>query len=155
MFLKAAAPERYSHRISNHVINLMTPDLTVDQALAVLADPATLRIMWVRNPYARLLSAFLDKVLGEFRDIDQVQRYGGPFHDSPSEFARFVRAVLDERSQGNVAELHWRLQTQTCGLQDGVKYHFYLKEEDTNTWYVELMSLFGLNEDVESGPYKV
>jgi len=97
-------------------------------------------MMWVRNPYARLLSAFLDKVLGKFRDLPITAALGGPFEDSPSEFARFVRGVLDARSRGVVHEVHWQLQTETCGLSEGVKYHFYLKEEEVNTWYVELMS---------------
>eukprot|EP00873_Tetraselmis_striata_P035729 jgi/Tetstr1/455993/TSEL_042771.t1 len=153
MLIRAAYPA-FAGNIDNHLINVMAPHLTKEQAFDAVADRATIHMMWVRNPYARLLSAFLDKVLGKFRDLPITAALGGPFEDSPSEFARFVRGVLDARSRGVVQEVHWQLQTETCGLSEGVKYHFYLKEEEVNTWYVELMSLFGLDGDARPGPHQ-
>jgi hypothetical protein len=110
--------------------------------------------MWVRNPYSRLLSAFLDKGVntpGEKSWQDKVKRLGGPYYDSPQEFHRFLRNIVDVWEEGEALDYHFKPQSRLCGLPQGVRYDFYLKVEDMAVWFADLVSLLGLEDAVATG----
>ena len=83
---------------------------------------STRRFMIVRAPHARLLSGYLDKVVPQLRDHPEVDGFGG-----------FVRAIVaDPHPDG-----HFELQSQKCGLPEGIQYE-YLRLEEEAEWYPRL-----------------
>lgn len=111
-----------------------------EKVLAKVHDPGSMRFMWLRNPYSRLLSAFLEKICsGKWRGV-----FGGPFSCTPPEFGRYIRALLSRADRGAYIDPHFTLQVDHCGLGRGVEYDYYLKVEESNEWYPEFMALAGL-----------
>eukprot|EP00873_Tetraselmis_striata_P029687 jgi/Tetstr1/449951/TSEL_037005.t1 len=127
-------------------------------------DPARARFMFVRNPYSRLLSGFLDKAVHPVgilnpanpknRRSDTILGHGGPYTDSPAEFLRFVETMNQMMARqpglpgmnGHFAPLTFR-----CGLNAGITYDFFLKVEETDTWYPDLVTLLGLADATAAG----
>ena len=121
---------------------------------SMVADPSALRFMWVRNPYARLLSGFLDKAVSTraphfIRMINN--EYGGPYNSTPAEFGRFVERIIAMRAQNIPIDAHFSPLTEHCGINKGMRYNFYLKVEEADVWYVDLVSFLGLDEAASSG----
>ena len=127
---------------------------TREEIVSRISEPEHLRFMWLRNPYSRLLSGFLDKGVGG--NINEkynagMGNYGAPFTPTPSEFLRFVKALLSMRADGEKIDKHFELQAHQCGMQHGMQYDFHLKVEDIHVWYPDLVALFGLEDTVSSG----
>eukprot|EP00951_Prasinocladus_malaysianus_P021521 scaffold178069_cov35-Prasinocladus_malaysianus.AAC.2 len=71
---------------------------------ALMQDPNTMRIMLVRNPYIRILSAFLDKGVhaGSQRWQTKIRaRFGGPYEATSVDFVRFLRTIISKRKRGS------------------------------------------------------
>lgn len=115
-------------------------DYSEPEARALLADPAYFRFLFVRDPYTRLLSCYMDK----FRNTDPayVRREYRAFlaHLFSWRHARDAdilndprpsfRAFVDELIKHDAAEMnaHWRPQTALCGV-GVVPYDFVGKME--------------------------
>jgi hypothetical protein len=112
--------------------------------------------MLVRNPYARLLSGFLDKAVdifpkdGGFAN-DMKSEYGAPYSATPPEFKRFVGVLLRRRQEGKPINSHFSPQVEQCGVSDGMQYDMFLKVEDTATWYADFIALMDLQDTVRTG----
>ena len=126
--------------------------LPVSQYRALLKDPEAVRIMWVRNPYERLLSGFLDKARpGMFLSGPH---YGGPYERSPEGFHRFVSDqfhILKLVPSGLGMNKHFRPQALQCGLQKGFQYDFILKADKMNEWYPDVVNMLALEGHVRYG----
>jgi len=130
----------------------LPPNVTHADLVANISDPSHLRFLWLRNPYTRLLSAFLDKgVLPLWEQDNGMRHYGAPFKPNPEDFLRFVKGVISMRADGNLRNVHFKLQAEQCGIKWGMQYDFHLKVEDLHVWYPDLISLFGLEDVVSSG----
>eukprot|EP00951_Prasinocladus_malaysianus_P049519 scaffold670625_cov29-Prasinocladus_malaysianus.AAC.1 len=108
----------------------------LDEQKDRLTKPNTLRMVWVRNPFTRLLAAWMDKALHPADDsiaAELAANYDGPYHDSPAEFARFVKKVVSRHESGLHVDQHFAPQTSQCGMQFGFYYDLYLKVELENT----------------------
>lgn len=129
-------------------------------------SPSAVRIMWARNPFARLLSAFLDKAARPERQPAYKRLVGtkdwawfetlmkeieGPYDDTPAEFARFVRVLARNKREGRFINNHFEPQVERCGLPRGFQYDFVLRVEDTAVWYADVVRLLGLEDDIASG----
>jgi hypothetical protein len=106
--------------------------------------------MWLRNPYSRLLSGFLDKGVQEFTFVNMAG-YEYPFEPTPDGFKLFLESLLDMRRKGLPINPHFKPQSELCGIPFGMQYDFYLKVEDIHLWYPDLISLLGLRDTVYSG----
>eukprot|EP00193_Tetraselmis_chui_P012482 CAMPEP_0177784172 /NCGR_PEP_ID=MMETSP0491_2-20121128/19534_1 /TAXON_ID=63592 /ORGANISM="Tetraselmis chuii, Strain PLY429" /LENGTH=280 /DNA_ID=CAMNT_0019304871 /DNA_START=293 /DNA_END=1135 /DNA_ORIENTATION=- len=136
------------------------PGVSREEVLREIRDPSAPRFMFVRNPYVRLLSGFLDKALAEYnkggvkvkiRSIPFLKALGGPFEDSPSGFLAFTRACLAQHRRGRSVNAHWEAQSRaSCGVRQGMQYDFYLKVEDIDIWYIDFMSLTGLQNAAQA-----
>lgn len=123
-----------------------------EDLVANTSHPSNLRFLWLRNPYSRLLSGFLDKGVARARQYDNgMMGYGAPFESFSSEFLRFVKALTAMRADGLPLDKHLKPQAEQCGLPDGMQYDFYLKVEDIHVWYPDLVSLLGLEDVVSHG----
>ena len=105
-------------------------------AAAALADPFRLRVAVVRSPFARVLSAYLNK-----RDAAGL----------PPTFGRFLREVIDGRCEALYwyAE-HWMPQSQFGGLRS-IEYDFVGHVEDMAEWGDALLRRTGLYDASRSG----
>jgi len=89
---------------------------------------STRRFMIVRSPHTRLLSGYLDKVV----HWPKPQLWPAGFAEVDG-FGGFVRAVVaDPHLNG-----HFELQSQQCGLPEGIRYE-YLRLEEEAEWYARL-----------------
>eukprot|EP00873_Tetraselmis_striata_P015174 jgi/Tetstr1/435438/TSEL_024344.t1 len=123
-----------------------------EDLVANTSHPSNLRFLWLRNPYSRLLSGFLDEGVARARQYDNgMMGYGAPFEPFSSEFLRFVKALTAMRADGLPLDKHLKPQAEQCGLPDGMQYDFYLKVEDIHVWYPDLVSLLGLEDVVSHG----
>ena len=92
-----------------------------------LPPHATLpRLMFVRHPVSRLLSAYL----GKFK----TRKIGIPGWSNVSNFRSFVRAVTTVELP--MLDMHFRLQTDQCGLglRQAIGYT-YLRVEELGRWF--------------------
>ena len=89
---------------------------------------STRRFMIVRGPHARLLSGYLDKVV----HWPEPQKWPAGFAEVDG-FGGFVRAVVADPH----LNVHFELQSQQCGLPEGIRYE-YLRLEEEAEWYPRL-----------------
>ena len=129
-------------------------------AAAGLLSRRVPRIRIVRNPYVRLLSAFLDKLAGDRTGeaAAWTARHRPVGFTPGGSFGSFVVAMLrlEGRSvragcarQGCV-DPHFGLQSAVCLLPGGATYDFALRLEEMELWYEPLVRLLGLKRAVQS-----
>eukprot|EP00951_Prasinocladus_malaysianus_P010324 scaffold75681_cov46-Prasinocladus_malaysianus.AAC.1 len=108
--------------------------ITTAYKQARIHDPHTLRVMFVRNPYARLLSGFLDKCIyprpGYWETL--IRSYGGPYEATARDFSRFVDQLNTMVGWGTWLNGHFGLHVDHCGIHDGMEYDLYLKVEEVD-----------------------
>eukprot|EP00951_Prasinocladus_malaysianus_P012752 scaffold95271_cov37-Prasinocladus_malaysianus.AAC.2 len=86
--------------------------------------------MFVRNPYVRLLSGFLDKACNPHVEswVTLINDdYGGPYKSTPEDFARFVKILMSRFDNGEPINPHFSRLFDHCGLANGMRYDLYLK----------------------------
>ena len=86
--------------------------------------PSAPRYMLVRRPHARLLSAYMDKVLLQPDGKVKLPR-GFPTNGT---FAAFVRAVVRDPN----LNAHFQLQGQSCGLREGFEPEYLHVEQSAH-----------------------
>tara|TARA_B110001469_G_C9648889_1_gene330043 strand:- start:10640 stop:11431 length:792 start_codon:yes stop_codon:yes gene_type:complete len=116
--------------------------LTGDQLIRVLTDPSISRFSVVRNPYARLASAFKDKIFKN--KVQKIQVVDALFPSLKSlckeeklavevSFADFVEFVTSHQNHKKMNP-HWRPQVSVL-FYDYINYDFIGKLEDAErTW---------------------
>ena len=105
---------------------------------ALSSDSPVPKLMFVRHPVSRLLSAYLGKgVTG---------RLPVPGWNHSTGFRSFVHAVTSAKSAD--LDPHYRLQTAQCGLPS-LEYR-YLRAEDIGHWYREVICSLGLQQAASS-----
>lgn len=97
--------------------------------------------MIVRHPHARLLSSYLGKVVRK-----PTPEFWPDGYNASSGFSGFVRAV----TRADTLNSHFSLMSGRCGLPRGMSYR-YLREEELNAWYRELVCALSLTATVSSG----
>lgn len=119
-------------------------------ALLSLFLPPTLRprLMWVRNPYTRLLSAYLDKYF-----VSRKNKIPVPLPGSREEvsFSRMVEHMWLNFNQSGLVYLHklnphFSPLSVHCLLREGFSYDVYLKLEEAKLWLGEVSEILGLTE---------
>ena len=127
--------------------------LPIQPLNALLRDPHIPRIMLVRNPYSRLLSGYLDKMAinssaGGFDlwEFERMKPRHGWFKLGDS-FASFVQAILNADKPNR----HFELQSEHCGLPNGLLWDYALHLEDVTVWHGPLARLLQLNPRVLPG----
>ena len=106
------------------------------EATRLANDPEMTIMMIVRNPYARLLSGWLDK-----RDFPQF--------NLPQNFEDFVRYVSNT-SDTKLNE-HFKPMASFCGVREGMLFTDILKLEEVDVWGPEIVRRLNLTDAVKSG----
>ena len=127
------SPNKFSHAAieSPFILPYQLPCGLLDE---ILVDPAFRKIAFVRNPYSRLLSCYLDRVQKKHTRAHKiVAGYMGKHRESMErlDFGRFVRALPDILLE----DQHWRPQAVETAI-DYIEYDFIGRfeslEADTN-----------------------
>lgn len=110
---------------------------------AAASKDVRLRLMLVRHPIPRLLSAYLGKMVGEQTNLlTSWQRTYLPEWNRSMGFAGFVRA-LTAKDATKVADDHFRLQAYLCRRgqpgQVPLWSYRYLRVEELGHWYREII----------------
>ena len=106
----------------------------------LLNDSRVARVLFTRNPFDRLLSAFLEKEVGDglFSGSRAPETAGG--------FTAFA-ANLSALPVGQLkrVNMHFKPQHLLCGLPQGFRYDYVLPLEEMGSWYAPLAVLLGLD----------
>jgi len=133
------------------------------EAPAMAKSPLFPRIMIVRDPYTRLLSAYLSKVARPNKIYDSKNTFGMPRESSlldvvkltpsPADFGAFVMALsVHVRASGfRGVNKHFQPLHHKCGLMSGMHHDLVLKVEEMDIWYKDLITLMGLEAVASSG----
>ena len=101
------------------------------------------RIVVVRNPYDRLLSAYLDKMV-----LQRKARLAPGNFEPGGSFESFL-GNLTRRDPASV-DIHYRPMSLQCGMP-ALSYDYVLRVEEMAAWYEPFVRLLGLEQTVQSG----
>mmetsp|Transcript_30464 Transcript_30464/g.37672 ORF Transcript_30464/g.37672 Transcript_30464/m.37672 type:complete len:287 (+) Transcript_30464:192-1052(+) len=87
-----------------------------------LADPAVKRFMFVKNPYARFLSGYLDKVEGKRNPLPKFLPTG--FHKGLG-FSLFANSYLNMQRNKDKINSHFLPISSMCNIPQGMKYDLH------------------------------
>lgn len=131
--------------------------------LRALRNASVSRIVIVRSPYSRLLSAYLNKLAkGKWGSARLYKKFwthtsinASSLTASPSDFAAFVedlhRLVQRFGWEGSVINKHFVPISRKCGIDVGLQYDYALPVEWIESWYPALVNMLGLQDVVRTG----
>lgn len=100
---------------------LLTPGQDPDGFMAGLTDARTFRFSFVRNPYGRALSCWLDKMVANPSERYRMAPMLGLDPDQPPSFGTFLAAVAGQPETRR--DPHWATQTHLLNPH-GIRYGF-------------------------------
>eukprot|EP00177_Eucheuma_denticulatum_P003314 GFKZ01005983.1.p1 GENE.GFKZ01005983.1~~GFKZ01005983.1.p1 ORF type:complete len:340 (-),score=35.66 GFKZ01005983.1:230-1219(-) len=135
--------------------------LPFDVAMPRLSNPAWKKFVVVRDPFARLISAYQNKIATPWPDQRRdfwekhltaecprmMSALTMPESGALLSLADFLRCLLEEGGESNE---HWRPQSQLCGL-DYVKYDRYLAVERLDQGVEEMLRWLGWQTEAAAG----
>jgi hypothetical protein len=104
----ASAPPHLPAVQSPFVKPYQLPEKMLDD---ILRGRGYFRFAVVRNPYARLLSAYLDKVAGKAKERKLIEKNLEKKPDDEISFGEFIDAIVDKR----IHDPHWMPQVYMVG----------------------------------------
>lgn len=108
-----------------------------------LPDHEVPRFMIVRNPYSKLLSGYLNKIV-ENKDMN----FAPPGFKRGMSFNDFVRLTVEHLTLTPPNEVnfnsHFQVQHKMCAMNRGMTYDYYLKLEWMPYWYEPFVRNLGL-----------
>lgn len=101
---------------------LKSPNMDEAEFLRCLLSPEYFKFTFVRNPITRVLSAYLNKIVGKAGAINQTQKELGinPFEHIPT-FPEFVEIIYNQKPFD--MNVHWAPQVFLLGIND-VRYDY-------------------------------
>ncbi|KAJ8598506.1 hypothetical protein CTAYLR_001375 [Chrysophaeum taylorii] len=129
--------------------------LGMREASAVMNDPTWTKVVFLRDPLTRLLSAFLDKFVESPRR-GLHSNYGIRLFGRRMDFRRFVEAVASNQTRRDEpyglhlgTNAHWKPQRFSCSLEKFAHhFHFVGRYENLREHSESLLRALGLWEDV-------
>lgn len=155
--------KRVLHRVQHNGTALEgNPHLYRNNKLSVLqnytpAERKTIldtyyKAMFVREPFARLLSAFKNKV--EWRGVERYRLFNSSLPDEDllkNKFPTFVRYVVSHKPTSRTINQHWRSYEQMCPCE--VNYDFIGHFENLGQEATHLLKTIGVDHYVTFPEY--
>eukprot|EP01025_Chloroclados_australasicus_P028618 TRINITY_DN28365_c1_g1_i1.p1 TRINITY_DN28365_c1_g1~~TRINITY_DN28365_c1_g1_i1.p1 ORF type:complete len:401 (-),score=14.40 TRINITY_DN28365_c1_g1_i1:623-1765(-) len=111
------------------------PEMSQSERQRILEDPNIPLLKWVRNPYIRAISMYVDKVKTRVRQ--QGEKYyvrGLTFNNKPT-FDDFIEELHRKFLSGAFLDRHFKPQYDRCWENLGLNFDYVLKIERMNYWY--------------------
>ncbi len=104
------------------------------------------KFCFVRNPYTRILSTYLDKIKNNKPEKKQIviQNGYGYLSNEDLSFSEFIDAIIEQPIM--YMDIHWRVQYYLT-FQDGIKYDFIGKFETFKDDLIHVMEKTGIDFD--------
>ena len=142
---------------SNNGLSFLSRDRSLNYSINLLKDKNIFKFIVVRNPFARLISAYENKINSPTLDhrltfrrklVQECPGILGDYkEDSESfiSFSKFVRCItsVDDPKEN---EDHWRSQTSLCGL-DYIEYNQVLAVESFSEDILQLLYKLGWRKE--------
>jgi hypothetical protein len=148
--------EKIVYKDNPHIACPDLRDTSEEEFNSALKDDSIPRIMFVRDPYSRLLSAYLDLIKNH--TYNTIYNYlPGSTYDKASGYGGFVEILLGQymksfKDAWKNINSHFLPQAHKCYLSNNkFSYDYYLKVEHTDQWFVSLVHVLGLEEEVSTG----
>eukprot|EP00511_Aplanochytrium_stocchinoi_P013045 CAMPEP_0204891496 /NCGR_PEP_ID=MMETSP1349-20130617/27376_1 /ASSEMBLY_ACC=CAM_ASM_000710 /TAXON_ID=215587 /ORGANISM="Aplanochytrium stocchinoi, Strain GSBS06" /LENGTH=248 /DNA_ID=CAMNT_0052056903 /DNA_START=228 /DNA_END=974 /DNA_ORIENTATION=+ len=119
---------------------------TMEEFHNALMNSTIKRFMFVRNPYSRLLSAYLDKVILQHKRGVYPHRF-----KESSGFPGFLHALRNENRRGVFTRFTYAPLSKLCEIPKGMKYDYYLKIEQMKYWYKPFINHLDMQAAVSLG----
>lgn len=131
-------PEFVHERAHSPLLNFASSSHSPDE---ILASPAFFRFTYVRNPFSRTLSAYLDKIVADEGERERLlPMLGLSASDRPS-FLTFLKAVDAQRDGWR--DIHWTTQKRLVQLNN-VDYSFIGRFESFRDTFPALIQQLGI-----------
>jgi Sulfotransferase family len=108
----------------------------------VIESEAFFKFTYVRNPYTRVLSAYLDKVLRDPAERLRLLPSIGLAADSEPTFLEFLKAIQAQRDSWR--DIHWVTQSRLVQINN-INYNFIGRFESFVTTFPAILELLGID----------
>ncbi len=108
----------------------------------VIESEAFFKFTYVRNPYTRVLSAYLDKVLRDPEERLRLLPSIGLAADTEPTFLEFLRAIQAQRDSWR--DIHWVTQSRLVQINN-INYNFIGRLESFATTFPAVLELLGID----------
>lgn len=115
---------------------------TSRSAEEILGSPHFFRFTYVRNPFTRVLSAYIDKIETEAPERERLLPLLGFVPGKPPSFIEFLRAVQAQRDDWR--DIHWTTQSRLIQANN-IGYSFIGRFESFSTTFPLLLDHLGID----------
>jgi hypothetical protein len=122
---------------------LLSPRADPDAFVAAMQDAAVFRFGFVRNPFSRALSCWLDKMVKNGFERARLAPKLGLDPDSPPAFADFLSAVAEQADVSR--DIHWATQTYLL-RPNRVRYSFIGRFEFFRPQFLAVCTRLGIED---------
>jgi len=102
------------------------------------------RFTFVRNPYARALSCYLEKIVADEGERGRHQAWLGFFQAQPVSFLQFLQAV--DRIADRDRDIHWRSQAMLINDQH-IQYNYIGRFESLQRDFPQVLDHLGIDRE--------
>ena len=102
------------------------------------------RFTYVRNPFTRVLSAYLDKIVKEPTERDRLLPTLGIAADAEVSFLDFLKAIHDQRDGWR--DIHWATQSRLIQCNN-IDYSFIGRFETFSSTFPPLLERLGIEQE--------
>eukprot|EP01023_Acetabularia_acetabulum_P065864 TRINITY_DN877_c0_g1_i5.p1 TRINITY_DN877_c0_g1~~TRINITY_DN877_c0_g1_i5.p1 ORF type:complete len:329 (-),score=9.80 TRINITY_DN877_c0_g1_i5:487-1473(-) len=121
----------------------------------ILNDKKIPRFALSRNPYIRVISMFLDKIMRDTKKSRMYMRNVGFKLGEEKSFDRFVEVLhnrpRDPTMKEELLNQHFVSQSRICNMHLGMSYNVKLQAEQINEWYDCFIDLINMREELMHG----
>jgi hypothetical protein len=138
---RTRVPEFVHDRANSPILTISRSTFSPEE---ILGGPDFFRFTYVRNPFTRALSAYLEKIVQEDAERRRLLPTLGFAPDAAVSFLDFLRAVQAQRDGWR--DIHWATQ---CRLLQGnnVAYGFIGRFESFNTTFPQVLTRLGIGAE--------
>lgn len=135
------APGNVHDKANSPLIGPLSSGLSSDQ---LFNASGLFRFAFVRNPFSRILSCYLEKIVKHVQERVHHHRLLGFSQSEPVTFAEFLQAV--DRVKDRNREIHWKSQSGLLG-GPAIGYHFIGRFENLDADFRNVLTQIGIPQD--------